>query len=71
MLRPGLHRCSFFVVHEHWRLHMLIDAKDEYLTPALVAARFKVSIPTVYRWMSPEAAQVVKSAALLKSSTNL
>ena len=33
---------------------MLIEAKDEYLTPALVAARFKVSIPTVYRWMSPE-----------------
>ncbi len=33
---------------------MLIDAKDEYLTPALVAARFKVSIPTVYRWMFPE-----------------
>ncbi len=27
---------------------MILEAKDEYLTPAIVAARLKVSIPTVY-----------------------
>ncbi len=30
-------------------MHMLLEAKDELLTSALVAARCKVSLHTVYR----------------------
>ena len=33
---------------------MLLQERDELLTPADVAARTKTSIPTVYRWLKPE-----------------
>ena len=31
---------------------MLLQERDELLTPADVAARTKTSIPTVYRWLT-------------------
>jgi hypothetical protein len=33
---------------------MLLEAKGEFLTPADVAARLKVSLPTVYRLLNPK-----------------
>jgi excisionase family DNA binding protein len=43
---------------------MLLEEKDEYLTPALVAARLKVSQPTVFRWLSPKADPRLESIRL-------
>jgi len=33
---------------------MLLEAKGEFLTPADVAARLKVSLPMVYRLLNPK-----------------
>jgi excisionase family DNA binding protein len=30
---------------------LLLDAKDSLLSPATAAARYDVSLPTVYRWL--------------------
>jgi hypothetical protein len=34
-------------------MHMLLQERDELLTPADVAERTKTSIATCYRWMNP------------------